>query len=86
MDSTVSATNGDLMSRTARQLAPAPTLVALMLGAGPAMAAPFILPTGLGCPDFNLGIEATGGKLHTKIFVDENGNPVRILTAARASS
>jgi hypothetical protein len=92
MDSTVSATNGDLMSRTARQLAPATTLVALMLGAGPAMAAPplpvpvppfILLPTGLGCPDFNLGIEATGGNLHTKIFVDENGEPVRRLTAGK---
>jgi len=84
MDSTVSATNGDLMSRTARRLAPAITLVALMLGAGPAMAAPLqILATGLGCPDFNLGIEPTGGKLHTKTFVDENGDPVRILTAGK---
>jgi len=92
MDSTVSATNGDLMSRTARRLAPAITLVALMLGAGPAMAAPpepvpvppfIFLPTGLGCPDFNLGIEATGGKLHTKPFLDKNGKPVRILTAGK---
>ena len=41
---------------------------------------PFILlPTGIGCPDFNLGIEWTGGKLHTKTFVDLNGKPVRLV-------
>ena len=46
---------------------------------------PFMLlfPTGLGCPDFNLGIEATGGKLHTKTFVDENDKPARLITAGK---
>ena len=47
---------------------PATTLVALMLGAGPAMADPPLCPCrrssfskGIGCPEFNLGIEWTGG-------------------------
>jgi hypothetical protein len=72
---------------------PATTLVALVLGAGPAMPAPPIpepvpepdafLPTGFGCPDFNLGIEATGGKLHKYTFVDENNDPVRIYQAGK---
>jgi hypothetical protein len=92
MDSMVSATNGDFMSRTARRFAPATTLVALMLGAGPAMAAPpepvpvppfMLLFRGLGCPDFNLGIEWTGGKRHSKIFVDKNDNPVRKIEAGK---
>ena len=87
-----SAASAGTRLRTARRLAPATTLVALMLGAGPAMAAPplpvpvppfILLPTGLGCPDFNLGIEATGGKLHTKDFFDKNGVPVRRLTAGK---
>jgi hypothetical protein len=42
----------------------------------------FILPAGTGC-EFNLGVSWTGGNLHTKEFVDENGNPVRILTAGK---
>ena len=72
--------------RTACRFAPATTLVALMLGAGPAMAADpviVILDPGLGCPDFTLRFVATGGKLHTKIFVDENGNTVRSLRAGK---
>jgi hypothetical protein len=70
--------------RRARRFAPATTLVALMLGAGPAMAAdPVILAPGIGCPDFTLQFVATGGKLHTKIFVDKNGNLVRMLMAGK---
>jgi hypothetical protein len=51
----------------------------------PVPVSPFIqfLPAGLGCPDFNLEIKATGGKLHTKTFVDENGKPVRLITAGK---
>ena len=75
-------------TRTARRFAPATTLVALVLGAGPAMAAPpepvpappfILLPTGLGCPDFNLGIEWTGGKnRHTKEI-----DPIHVHTAGK---
>lgn len=42
-----------------------------------------ILPAGVGCPDFNLGISSTGGNLHTQEFVDRDGNIVRIITAGK---
>lgn len=57
---------------------------ALAAPAQPALAAdPLILPVGLGCPDFNLGISSMGGNLHTQEFVDRNGNIVRIITAGK---
>lgn len=60
-------------------------LAALTLTAAqPASAdAPLILPLGQGCPGFNLGLEATGGNLHTKDFTDKNGNVVRSITAGK---
>jgi hypothetical protein len=64
------------------------TLVALLAtltltAAQPASADPFILPAGQACPNFNLGLESTGGNLHTKEFYDKNGNLVRFLSAGK---
>jgi hypothetical protein len=42
-----------------------------------------VLPAGLACPDFDLEISGTGGKLHTKEFLDREGNLVRIITAGK---
>lgn len=69
----------------ARSLAPAAlAAAALVAPAQPALAAePDILPAGVGCADFNLGISSTGGKLQTREFVDRNGNVVRIITAGK---
>jgi hypothetical protein len=44
---------------------------------------PLILPAGLACEDFNLGISGTGGNLHTEEFHDREGNLVRIITAGK---
>ena len=44
---------------------------------------PLILPAGLACEDFNLGISGTGGNLHTKEFLDREGNVVRTITAGK---
>jgi hypothetical protein len=72
-----------MIGTNARRLVPASTLAALMLMAAPAFADLIILDAGLACPDFNLGIEATGGNLHTKDFVDKNGNLVKSITAGK---
>jgi hypothetical protein len=57
---------------------------ALVAPAQPALADdPLILPIGVGCADFNLGLSGAGGKLHTKEFFDADGNLVRILTAGK---
>jgi len=54
------------------------------MAAAPASAAdPLILPVGQGCPDFNLGISASGGNLHTKTFLDKDGNVVRMIVAGK---
>ena len=44
---------------------------------------PIILPAGLACEDFALEISGTGGNLHTKVFEDRDGNPVRTITAGK---
>jgi hypothetical protein len=44
---------------------------------------PITLPAGLACEDFALEISGTGGNLHTKVFEDRDGNPVRIITAGK---
>jgi len=56
---------------------------AVLTGAGSAAAADFVieLPAGAACPDFGVRIDGTGGRNHTRTFVDENGNPVRTITA-----
>lgn len=57
---------------------------ALAVPAQPALAdEPLILPVGLGCPDFNLGLSSSGGNLHTLEFKDADGNVVRTLTAGK---
>lgn len=70
-----------------RQVVLVAALSALTLaGAQPALAqdeAPLILPKGLGCPNFNLGLLGTGGKLHTKEFTDKNGDVVKLHTAGK---
>jgi hypothetical protein len=74
-----------VIGKTTRLLAPAALLVTVALTAAPpAVAAdgPLILPAGTGCA-FNLGISASGGKLHTKEFYDTSGNLVRIITAGK---
>jgi hypothetical protein len=42
-----------------------------------------ILPVGQGCPDFNLGLLATGGNLVTREFHDAAGKLVRTITAGK---
>ena len=49
-------------------------------------AAGFTLPAGLACADFTLTINITPGDHYVvKEWVDENGNPVRMLTAGRGN-
>jgi hypothetical protein len=56
---------------------------AAVLGSGhPATAETFDLPAGVAC-EFHLIVESSDGHLVTKTFVDENGNPVRLLTAGK---
>ncbi|MFJ4171695.1 hypothetical protein ACIPY3_19500 [Paenarthrobacter sp. NPDC089714] len=74
-----------MKNRIILRLAPVAILLAALLApAAPAAAdEPLILGKGIGCPDFNLGLESKGGILHTKEFVDKNGDIVRILTAGK---
>jgi hypothetical protein len=58
-------------------------VAALAMTSRPASAADLILPAGLACADFNLGLTGTGGNLHTKDFYDQNGNLVRTITAGK---
>ncbi len=76
-----------MIRMTLHWLAPAAFLAALTLTAAqPASAAVvFELGPGLACQDFGLRLESTGGKLHTKTFTDQDGNPVRILTAGKGT-
>jgi hypothetical protein len=41
-----------------------------------------VLPAGLACA-FTLGVDGTGSKQITRTFTDENGNPVRLLSAGK---
>jgi hypothetical protein len=73
-----------MIRMTRYSLIPTAVLTALMLTtAQPASADVLILPAGTACPGFNLGLESTGGNLHTQEFKDKNGNVVRILTAGK---
>jgi hypothetical protein len=71
--------------RKLRTAIAAAILAALTLTAAESAVAdePLILPAGLACPDFNLGISSSGGNLHTKEFLDRDGNVVRIITAGK---
>jgi hypothetical protein len=56
--------------------------------AGPASAVDDLditLPAGLACA-FTLRVEGTGSKQITRTFTDENGNPVRLLSAGKGYS
>lgn len=61
---------------------------AVLTGAGGASAADFSLelPAGVACPDFAVRVDGTGGSNHTRTFVDQNGNPVRTITAGTGSA
>ena len=73
-----------MISKITRRLTPALTVAAFALTVTPpASADEFFLPKGLGCADFNLGITTTGGNLHTKEWLDEDGNVVRSITAGK---
>jgi hypothetical protein len=37
----------------------------------------------MACPDFDLQVSWSGGSVHTKQFVDRNGNLVKIITAGK---
>jgi hypothetical protein len=45
--------------------------------------APLEFPAGIACPEFDLGLEFSGGNLHVKEFKDENGDVVRTFTAGK---
>ena len=72
-------------AQTTRRLAPAFMVAVVALTATPPASAaePIILPKGLGCADFNLGLAGVGGNLHTKEWFDEDGNVVRSITAGK---
>jgi hypothetical protein len=74
-----------MFGKTTRRLALAVGLAAVALTATqPAFAQEVtILPVGVGCPEFNLGIEATGGNLVTREFTDAAGDVMRIITAGK---
>jgi hypothetical protein len=80
---------------TARRLTPSLLLAGSLLGLSPAAnAAPPVvgdppenfsadLPAGLGCPDFDLRIEADGSNVTVRTFVDRKGKTLRTLQAGR---
>jgi opacity protein-like surface antigen len=80
--------------RILRTAIAAAILAALMLTAAQATAAngpPKPVPTpgtlsfdaGIACPDFALQLSSSGGNLHTKDFVDRNGNTVKTIQAGK---
>jgi hypothetical protein len=72
--------------KTPRRLAPAFLLAAVTATAAapPAFAADtLILPAGVGCPDFNLGITFAGGNLEEHDFTDGDGNVVRLFSGGK---
>jgi hypothetical protein len=44
------------------------------------------LPAGVGCAEFDLTVSATAGKLRTVEFVDEAGQPVRVISVGTGIS
>ena len=68
---------------------PSALLASVLIGAPQTASAAdfsFILPAGTACSGFALGVSGTGGKNHTKTFVDANGNPVRTIAAGTGSA
>jgi hypothetical protein len=75
-----------MFTKSTRRLTPAIMFAACTVAAiqpATAQGPDFIVPAGLACPDFNLGVSAVGGNLHTKEFRDKDGNLVRIITAGK---
>lgn len=73
-----------MKSITKRTLVPMALLGAVLFtGTPPASAVEepdVILPAGLGCPGFNLGISSTGSDPLVREFTDENGEVVRTIS------
>jgi opacity protein-like surface antigen len=80
--------------RIGRTAIVAAVLAALMLTAAQATVAngppdpvetpgPLDFGAGTACPDFGLRVSSSGGNLHTKDFVDRNGNTVRTIQAGK---
>jgi autotransporter passenger strand-loop-strand repeat protein len=44
---------------------------------------PIEFPAGIACPGFELRVSWSGGNVHTKQFVDRDGNPVGTITAGK---
>lgn len=73
-----------MKSSAKRALAPLAVAGALVLtGVAPVSAdhqKPTILPTGVGCPDFQLGISSTGSDPLVRVFEDKKGDVVRTIS------
>jgi hypothetical protein len=86
-------------SRKARRLVTGVAALALassvaVATAAPAAAAPpvtgppvdnldIVVPAGLACADFDLHVVGTGSKQIMKTFTDQDGNPVKVITAGK---
>jgi hypothetical protein len=74
------------MNRTIKSIIGTSMLILALGAASQVNAAGFTLPAGLACADFTLTINITPGDHYVvKEWVDENGNPVRMLTAGRGA-
>lgn len=74
-----------MKSSTKRALVPMALLgAALFIGTSPVSAVEeepdVLLPAGLACPDFNLGLSATGSDPLVREFTDKQGNVVRTIS------
>jgi hypothetical protein len=81
-----------IKSRKARHLVAGVTGLALALAAAVATTTPasaavedlhLVLPAGLACATFDLGVDGKGSKQTVKTFTDQNGDVVRIITAGK---
>jgi hypothetical protein len=74
-----------MIRMTLYSLAPAALLAAMTFTAPqPALAdEPLIIPRGLACPDFNVGLATTSGPVVEKQFHDKDGNLVRFLSVGK---
>lgn len=84
----MSVTQGRKATRLASWAAALAVASALAVGVPVPVAAAeadfsIVLPAGLACPAFDLGVEGTGDKRIMRSFTDRNGNPVRTLTAGK---
>ena len=84
----MSVTHGRKATRLAPWAAALAVVSALAVGTPVPVAAAeadfsIVLPAGLACPAFDLGVKGTGDKRIMRSFTDRNGNPVRTLTAGK---